>query len=77
METLTKYYPFALKESDPDEGTFEGIASAYGVVDSDNEVVDRGAFAKTVRESAHRIKLYYNHGWLYREPPIEPRSHVI
>jgi HK97 family phage prohead protease len=70
MQTVTKFYPFELKSADPDEGTFEGYASAYGVVDSDGEVVDRGAFAKTIKEGADRVKIYYNHGWLWNEAPI-------
>lgn len=70
MQTVTKFYPFELKSADPDEGTFEGYASAYNVVDSDNEVVDRGAFAKTIKEGAGRVKIYYNHGWMWNEAPI-------
>lgn len=34
-----------------DEGTFSGMASFFGVVDLQDDVVDPGAFTKTVREN--------------------------
>lgn len=67
---IFKSYPFTVKTAAAAEGIFEGYASVYGVVDRDNEVVDRGAFAKTVREAADRVKVYFNHGWMWNEPPI-------
>lgn len=42
-------------------GTFEGYASVYGNVDLDNEVVDRGAFTKTISERGARVKLLLQH----------------
>lgn len=40
---------FELKESD-DQGKFSGIASIYGAVDLGGDVVERGAFAKSLSE---------------------------
>lgn len=34
-----------------DDGTFHGIASRYGVEDLGGDVIDRGAFAKTIAEN--------------------------
>jgi HK97 family phage prohead protease len=70
MQTIRKSYPFQLKSASDPEGTFEGYASVFGVVDAHDEVVDRGAFAKTIREGIQRVKLYYSHGWIMGEPPI-------
>lgn len=39
----------------------EGYASVFGVRDSDNDIVERGAFAKTIGEMGSRISLCYQH----------------
>ncbi len=47
----TEYLPyFELKEIKED-GTFTGIASVYGVEDLGGDVIDKGAFKKTVAEN--------------------------
>lgn len=48
---------------DPDERTFEGYAAAYGNVDSDNDIIEAGAFAKSIKEGfpAKRIKVLWQH----------------
>lgn len=48
---------------DPDARTFEGYAAAYGNVDSDNDVIEMGAFAKSIKEGfpAKRIKVLWQH----------------
>lgn len=48
---------------DPDARTFEGYAAAYGNVDSDNDVIEMGAFAKSIQEGfpAGRIKVLWQH----------------
>lgn len=48
---------------DPDERTFEGYAAAYGNVDSDNDVIEHGAFSKSIKEGfpAKRIKVLWQH----------------
>ena len=50
-------------EIDPDERTFEGYAAAYGNTDSDNDVIEQGAFAKSIKEGfpAKRIKVLWQH----------------
>ena len=61
-----KTIPVELKTAD--DGTFEGYASAYEVVDSYGDVVKRGAFAKTIAERGSKIKLLWNHD--SSAPPI-------
>jgi HK97 family phage prohead protease len=48
---------------DPDARTFEGYAAAYGNTDSDNDVIEQGAFAKSIKEGfpAKRIKVLWQH----------------
>ena len=47
----------------PDERTFEGYAAAYGNVDSDNDIIEQNAFAKSIKEGfpAKRIKVLWQH----------------
>lgn len=48
---------------DPDARTFEGYAAAYGNTDTDNDVIEQGAFAKSIQEAfpAKRIKVLWQH----------------
>jgi HK97 family phage prohead protease len=48
---------------DPDERTFEGYAAAYGNTDSDNDIIEMGAFAKSIKEGfpAKSIKVLWQH----------------
>lgn len=39
----------------------EGYASVFGVIDSDNDIVEKGAFMKTIQEMGNRIALCYQH----------------
>lgn len=52
-----------------EERTFEGYAAAYGNVDSDGDIIQMNAFAKSIQESfpAGRIKVLYQHE---RDKPI-------
>jgi HK97 family phage prohead protease len=58
-----KSLKFEAAEIDPDERTFEGYAAAYGNVDSDNDIIEMGAFAKSIKEGfpAKRIKVLWQH----------------
>ena len=48
---------------DPDERTFEGYASSYGNTDSDGDVIEQGAFAKSIKEAfpSGAIKVLWQH----------------
>jgi uncharacterized protein len=58
-----KSLKFEAAEIDPDERTFEGYAAAYGNVDSDNDIIEMNAFAKSIKEGfpAKRIKVLWQH----------------
>jgi HK97 family phage prohead protease len=42
-------------------GRFAGYASVFGVVDSQRDVVERGAFAEAVHTNGHDVKLLWQH----------------
>lgn len=44
-----------------DDGIFEGYLTVWGVTDSYNSQFQRGAFAKTIRESGGRVKIMFDH----------------
>ena len=57
-----KFMKFELKEANEEEGTFEGYASTFrDIPDSYGDVVDKGAFKKTIKENRSRIKILWNH----------------
>lgn len=43
------------------EGTFEGILSQYGVLDSTGDIVEAGAFAKSIKERGSEVPLLWQH----------------
>ncbi|KQT37687.1 HK97 family phage prohead protease [Methylophilus sp. Leaf414] len=51
------------------EGTFSGYGNVFNVVDSKNEIVMPGAFAKVIK-AGDPVDLYVNHGWLKGQLPI-------
>lgn len=55
-----KQVPFELKELS-DSGEFYGTASPYGVKDLGNDIVERGAFTKTLMERGNKVRLLDNH----------------
>lgn len=63
-ELIYKTYKFHLKSSSPD-GTFEGIASTSSL-DTDNEIVDNGAFTRTLNSSKGVFPILWQHN---REKP--------
>lgn len=49
-------------EEDKDYGTFEGYGSVFGNKDLGNDVIEAGAFAKSLkRRKPHNVKLLYQH----------------
>jgi HK97 family phage prohead protease len=44
-----------------DDGTFTGLLSAYGNVDGGNDVVEPGAYTKTILESGGRLVMCWQH----------------
>jgi uncharacterized protein len=58
-----KTVKFAGSDVDVEQRTFEGYAAAYGNVDTDNDIIERGAFAKSIQEGfpSGRIKVLWQH----------------
>ena len=44
-----------------DQMTFEGYASVFGNIDDGGDLMQGGAFTKTIAENMHRIKVLYMH----------------
>lgn len=59
----TKYSPAVSVElkADTEKRIVEGYASVFGNVDAHDDVVVKGAFAKTISERKSRIKVLYQH----------------
>lgn len=55
-----KQIPFEIKEIG-DNGEFDGIASPYGNIDHGNDIVEPGAFTKTIAERGDRVRLLDSH----------------
>ncbi|MFA7175210.1 MAG: HK97 family phage prohead protease [Kiritimatiellia bacterium] len=61
-----KNIPLKLKDLDTKQGIITGYWSSFGVADAGNDVVDKGAFTKTIMEQGPasrrpRIKYLYQH----------------
>jgi uncharacterized protein len=52
---------FELKDLDEKTGQFTGYASVFGNVDSYRDVIEQGAFRKTLDENGHRVKVLWQH----------------
>ena len=66
-----KTIKFEVKEVNEDEGTFTGYASTFvNEPDSYGDIVDKGAFKKTIKENKNRIKHLWNHSFM--EPIGKP-----
>jgi hypothetical protein len=57
----TKDFPFELKDLDEEAGTFTGYAAVFGNVDLDGDVIEPGAFRKTIRESGGKVPILWQH----------------
>jgi len=57
-----KTVPFAVKQPDLlAQGVIEGYAAVIGNLDDGNDVIDPGAFTKTIAEGGARIKMGWHH----------------
>lgn len=58
----TKIVKFEIKSLDTETGTFEGYAATFSdMPDSYGDVIEPGAFTKTIQETGKRIKVLWNH----------------
>lgn len=60
METKHLTYSLALKSLDA-EGHFAGYASVFDVVDSQKDIILRGAFRRTLQARAQEVKFLWQH----------------
>lgn len=63
-ENATREYKsvsFELESADEKTGEFSGYASVFGNVDDGGDIVDKGAFSKTIVEDFARIKILSQH----------------
>lgn len=51
---------FELKKEPDQDGAFEGYASVFGIVDQGMDVVERGAFSKSIG-SGRKVKMLWQH----------------
>lgn len=58
-----KNCPFVMEDKglDPEARTFRGFAAVMGNLDDGGDVIERGAFKKTIVEMGGRIKVYWIH----------------
>ena len=59
-------------DDEDDKGVIKGYASMFNNVDSDNDVITRGAYAKTLQENSERIAFLYQHNM--QQPIGKPLS---
>jgi len=55
------YKQAPISDLDEKAGIVKGYGSVFGNVDSDDDVIERGAYAKTIRENGKRVKYIYQH----------------
>ncbi|MGG3737203.1 HK97 family phage prohead protease [Aeribacillus pallidus] len=71
MEREIKSFNFEVKSTD--DNTFEGYASVFRNVDAYGDVMEPGAFTKTIQERGHKVKVLWQHDpWM----PIGKAIHL-
>lgn len=71
-----KAVKFNLENTDVTTGEFSGYASTFGNLDDGNDIIEKGAFAKTIVADLDRIKILalHNSSWLPVGKPLELRE---
>ena len=62
-----------LIDADEKAGIVKGYGSIFGNVDSDGDIINKGAYKKTITESGKRVKYLYQHDM---EKPIGKMVHL-
>lgn len=63
-DTIIREYKavrFNVESVDEDSGEFSGYAAIFGNVDDGGDVIERGAFSRTIKEDFDRIKILSQH----------------
>ena len=76
MKTEYKVLQFKADEYEEDTGIFSGYAAVFGNVDSGGDIIEPGAFTKTIAEGWERVKILalHNDCWLPIGRPLELRE---
>ena len=76
MKTERKTLTFRTDDYDEEQGIFSGYASVCGNVDSGGDIMEPGAFTKTIAEGWERVKILalHNDYWLPIGRPLELRE---
>lgn len=61
VKTEHKVVSFKADDYDEEKGIFSGYAAVFGNVDSGGDVIEPGAFTKTIAENAERVKILSGH----------------
>lgn len=75
-KTEQKTIEFELEKYDEAEGVFSGYGAVFSNIDSGGDIIEPGAFTKTIAESADRVKILsgHNEGLLPIGKPLELRE---
>lgn len=69
-----KACPTEFKALEDQPGKYDGHFSVFGNVDDGGDITEQGAFAKTIRENGHRVKVFFAHDWM---KPIGPPPSLL
>ena len=50
-----------LIDADDKAGIVKGYGSVFGNVDSDGDIITKGAYTKTIKENGERVRYLYQH----------------
>lgn len=75
-KTEQKTIEFELEDYNEAEGIFSGYGAVFSNIDSGGDIIEPGAFTKTIAESADRVKILsgHNEGLLPIGKPLELRE---
>ena len=76
MKTEHKTLSFRTEDYDEEQGIFSGYGAVYGNIDSGGDIIEPGAFTKTIAEGWERVKILalHNDCWLPIGRPLELRE---
>ena len=63
-----KLVPYHLKEVDTEARTVEGYAAVFGNLDEQNDIIEPGAFKKTLANASDDVQVLLGHEW--RKLPV-------
>lgn len=69
----TKQLQFKGRKFDAEAGVFEGYASVFGNIDSDGDIIEKGAYAEFLADDWSRVKIMalHNDQWLPIGKPLK------